>query len=133
MISSKKKRSTRLKHNKDPTQSIVELVRSKMALYMAVSVLFFFPVFVLYFAVVLQVVPTRQQPLRISQSSLSSSSQVSTHSEFFLKSWLEAQLLFVGSIGEPDWEMCRYACQALTGLQALLSCIYLANIRYLAN
>ncbi|MEQ2316089.1 hypothetical protein AMECASPLE_029157 [Ameca splendens] len=105
-----------------------------MALYMAISVLFFFfPVFVLYFAVVLQVLPTRQQLLRINQSSLSSSSPVSTHSEFFLKSWLEAQLLFVGSTGEPDWEMYRYACQALTGLQALLSCIYLANIRYLAN
>ncbi|MED6285457.1 hypothetical protein CHARACLAT_029533 [Characodon lateralis] len=131
MISSKKK-VNKLEGQQGPNPEHCGItVRSKMALYMAISVLCsFFPVFVLYLAVAVQVLPTRQQLLRISQS-------------FFQSPPIQCFFF-----GDPGWKrsgslwevrekqtgkMCRYACQALTGLQALLSYIYLATIHSLAN
>ncbi|MEQ2186898.1 hypothetical protein GOODEAATRI_033611 [Goodea atripinnis] len=69
VISSKKK-VNKLEAQQGPNPEHCGItVRSNMALYMAVSLLCsFFPVLVLYLAVAVQVLPTRQQLLRISQS-----------------------------------------------------------------
>ncbi|MEQ2315397.1 hypothetical protein AMECASPLE_021862 [Ameca splendens] len=91
-----------------------------MALYTAVSVLSFFPVFVLYLAVAVQVLPTRQQLLRISQSFF----QFPPIQSFFLRSWLEAQRLSVGSTGEADWENVQ-VCLSSSDRTASSALIYL--------